>query len=71
MMEPLLRILSRTLGIEGLTAPENRAAVRWAMGLAFLAMLLRAVFWAYTQRYWEDALITCLHSENYVESRLR
>lgn len=66
MMESLLRILSRTLGIEGLTAPENRAAVRWAMGLAFLAMLLRAVFWAYTQRYWEDALITCLHSENYV-----
>ncbi len=55
------------LGIEGLAAPENRAAAKWGLGLALLAMLVRAGFWAYTQRYWEDALITCLHSENFVQ----
>ncbi|MGD0497245.1 MAG: hypothetical protein ABSC23_02310 [Bryobacteraceae bacterium] len=34
--------------------------------LATSAVLLRLFFWAYTHRVWEDALITVLHSENFV-----
>jgi hypothetical protein len=30
-----------------------------------VAVLLRLIFWVYTQRTWEDALITVLHSENF------
>ncbi len=63
-MEILVKQLSRWMGIERLDAPEYRAIVRIGLGIAVLAMLVRIVFWAYTQRYWEDALITCLHSEN-------
>ncbi len=37
----------------------------WLVGLMALAFLLRLVFWIYTQRTWEDALITVLHSENF------
>jgi len=66
MIERLLQRLSRMLGVEGLDAPENRQLALWALGLSVVAMLLRAIFWAYTQRYWEDAYITCLHSENFV-----
>lgn len=38
------------------------------IGLAFavVAVAVRAVFWAYTGRVWEDALITILHAENAV-----
>lgn len=57
--------LARFLAIEGLDAPENRSAVRWAFGIALGAALIRIVFWVLTQRYWEDALITCLHAENF------
>lgn len=62
----LLHPLQRLLAIEGLAREENALAVRAGFALAALAMLIRAFFWAYTQRYWEDALITCLHSENFV-----
>lgn len=37
--------------------------VRWVLAAA---IGLRLLFWAYTQRTWEDALITVLHSENCV-----
>ena len=37
----------------------------WLVGLMAAAFLLRLVFWIYTQRTWEDALITVLHSENF------
>ena len=57
--------LERRLALQGLTAPENKTVVRAALLIAFIAMLFRIVFWAYTMRYWEDALITCLHSENF------
>lgn len=56
----------RHLGIDGADLPENAWVVGAAGLIALLAMILRLVFWAYTQRYWEDALITCLHSENFV-----
>jgi len=56
----------RVLELEGLERPENARVARAAWWLAAGAMLIRIVFWAYTQRYWEDALITCLHSENFV-----
>ncbi len=37
----------------------------WLVGLMAVAFLLRLVFWIYTGRTWEDALITVLHSENF------
>lgn len=62
---PLLVALRRALGIDGFDAAENRLHALWALGIAVVAMALRLIFWAYTQRYWEDSLITCLHSENF------
>jgi hypothetical protein len=32
--------------------------------LVFLAIVVRLAYWAYTDRTWDDALITVLHSEN-------
>jgi len=57
--------LQRFLAIEGLERKENALAIRAGLALAAIAMLIRAFFWAYTQRYWEDSLIMCLHSENF------
>lgn len=54
------------LGIEELENPIHAPVVRLGFVLAVAAMLIRIVFWVYAQRYWEDALITCLHSENFV-----
>ncbi len=34
------------------------------LGVAFFAVALRLFFWYYTQRTWEDALITVQHAEN-------
>jgi hypothetical protein len=34
--------------------------------LMALAILIRLFYWHYTERTWEDALITVLHSENFV-----
>jgi hypothetical protein len=64
-LERTLSLLEKGLRIDGLASPENRAAARWALGIAGVAMALRLIFWVYTQRYWEDSLITCLHSENF------
>jgi hypothetical protein len=58
--------LEDMLGLEGLGQAENALACRAAMVIATLAVAVRLLFWIYTQRYWEDALITCLHSENFV-----
>lgn len=63
-VESATRALARRLGLEQFDAPGNQDMVRLGIAFAALAMLLRAVFWIYTQRYWEDALITCLHAEN-------
>lgn len=64
LMNVLTGMLQRGLKLEGLDDHENRFVVRAAFCIAAVAMVLRIVFWIYTQRYWEDALITCLHSEN-------
>jgi hypothetical protein len=61
---PLTGFLARRLGLAGLDAPEHAGIVRVGLIIAAIAMLVRVVFWAFTQRYWEDALITCLHAEN-------
>jgi hypothetical protein len=37
----------------------------WLVVLLTIAFVLRLVFWVYTGRTWEDALITVLHSENF------
>ncbi|PCJ66135.1 MAG: hypothetical protein COA73_01415 [Candidatus Hydrogenedentota bacterium] len=58
-------ILSRFLKIDGMAEPENRIVVRWGFALAAIAVMIRFVFWVYTDRLWEDALITVLHSENF------
>lgn len=54
------------------TSPKPAGFVRslhlddpWLVGLMVLAFLLRLIFWIYTKRVWEDALITVLHSENF------
>jgi hypothetical protein len=52
------------LRIAGVDEESNRSVVKAAGWIALAAMLIRIVFWLYTQRYWEDALITCLHAEN-------
>jgi len=57
---------SRLLGIDGTELPENGTIVRFGLGLAAAAVVLRLFFWAYTGRVWEDSLITVLHSENLV-----
>ena len=55
------------LGLDGLDNPEDALVVRAGFALAVLAMAVRVLFWAYTQRYQDDALITCLHSLNFVK----
>lgn len=42
--------------------PELKLAAAFAIG----AVLVRIVFWIYTDRIWEDALITILHARNAV-----
>jgi tetratricopeptide (TPR) repeat protein len=58
--------LPRFWGIRELEEPENQLVARLALFWCFAAILLRILFWAYTGRVWEDALITALHSENFV-----
>jgi hypothetical protein len=60
-----MSLFQRLLALDGLDKPENRNVVRIGFAFALIAMLLRLIFWGYTHRYWEDALITCLHSENF------
>lgn len=38
--------------------------IRITFALAVLAVAVRVFFWAYTDRVWEDSLITILHAEN-------
>lgn len=64
MIDYTIGILRHRLKLEEVDLEENRFLVKAALIIAGIGMLLRIVFWIYTQRYWEDALITCLHSEN-------
>lgn len=43
----------------------KRGPKRIITAIALAGFLLRLFFWAYTDRTWEDALITVLHSENF------
>ena len=52
--------------VEGLDDPKNRRVVQCAIGLMILAVSARILFWGYTGRVLEDALITTVHSENCV-----
>ncbi len=63
-MSQAIGTIQRLFRLEGLADPKNAFVVRAGMLIAILAMVLRLVFWLYTQRYWDDALIACLHSEN-------
>ena len=65
-LQKILAFLQRRLALEGLDREENARIVRLGLLSAVLAIGVRLFFWIYTQRYWEDALITCLHSENLV-----
>ncbi len=56
----------REFAIEGWRDPQNRRLAIAASVFAAAAFLVRLLFWAYTRRTWEDALITVLHSENFV-----
>ncbi|HEX4154166.1 MAG TPA: hypothetical protein VHY48_01010 [Acidobacteriaceae bacterium] len=46
--------------------PYPRWFYRALFVLMVLAILVRLFYWHYTDRTWEDALITVLHSENFV-----
>ncbi len=61
---PVVVRVAGWLRIAGVGEVSNRSVVKAAGWIALAAMLIRIVFWIYTQRYWEDALITCLHAEN-------
>ncbi len=61
---PVVVRVAGWLRIAGVDDRSNRSAVKAAGWIALVAMVIRIVFWCYTQRYWEDALITCLHAEN-------
>lgn len=65
-MDLILTRIGGILRIDGLDDPDRRAIVRVGLILAAAAIVVRVVYWAYTGRYWEDALITCLHAENLV-----
>ena len=52
--------------IEGWLDPRNRRLIIVTSVFAVIAFLIRIFFWWYTGRTWEDALITVLHSENFV-----
>jgi len=54
----------KLFGIDGLDNPQNRSVVRLGFVIALCAVVVRLVYWAYTGRVWEDALITLAHSEN-------
>jgi tetratricopeptide (TPR) repeat protein len=58
--------IRHTLRLEGLDEADNRIVVRIGFALAIIAVIIRFFFWGYTGRVWEDALITVLHSENFV-----
>ena len=64
-MTQFIAIVQRYLFLEGLEKKEDQFVVRAGIFIAMLAVALRLVFWVYTQRYWDDALIACLHSENW------
>ena len=53
-------------GIQTSSGPPNRLLIRSGLALAVAAIAVRLLFWAYTGRIWEDALITLAHSENAV-----
>jgi hypothetical protein len=59
-------VLQRVLGIEGLDTKDHDILVALGLAVAAVAVCIRFFFWWYTGRVWEDALITVLHSENFV-----
>jgi len=61
----MIRLLQTVFRFEEFDDPENRNFVRFGIFLAAAAIALRFFFWWYTDRIWEDALITVLHSENF------
>jgi tetratricopeptide (TPR) repeat protein len=65
-VERAKRVLRRVLGIEGLDTKDHDILVALGLVVAAVAVGIRFFFWWYTGRVWEDALITVLHSENFV-----
>jgi len=63
-MQGMMSIVQRMLGWTTSELETHHRLTRIALVLAGLAMVLRLVFWVYAQRYWDDALIACLHAEN-------
>lgn len=60
------RILTKSLGFEGLDSAPGKGLVPFGLAIALAAVAIRFFFWWLTGRVWEDALITVLHSENLV-----
>ncbi len=60
-----MSLVLNILAIDGWGKKENASIKNAAYLFVLLAVLLRIVFWAYTQRILEDALIARLHAENF------
>ena len=65
---PLPATLAATF-VLGAGAPRARrpaapVPTRWLLAVVLLAVAVRAGYWAYTDRTWEDALITVRHAQN-------
>jgi hypothetical protein len=61
----MIRLLQSVFRFEEFENPDHRVFVRIGLFMAAAAVALRLFFWWYTDRIWEDALITVLHSENF------
>lgn len=59
--------LWRVLRFDKDALDTHPCVVRIGIVLAVCAVAIRFLFWWYTDRVWEDALITVLHAENFVQ----
>ena len=62
----LLAVKSTRKASQTAAAPQPRWAWAAMLALPLIAIAVRLFFWFYTQRTWEDALITVQHAENAV-----
>ncbi len=63
--ERAVRRLAAVFRLTDLKDTPRRDVLMWGCGMAVAAMLVRALYILLVRRTWEDALITCLHTENF------
>lgn len=63
--ERLIRGIARKFSLTDITQTSRREALVAGAVLAVVAMAVRTFYILLVRRTWEDALITCLHTENF------